>query len=241
MQAIILAGGLGTRLRSLVKDRPKPMAEIEADKPFLAYQIDYLRQYDVTEIVLCVGYMWENVRAYFGDGEKFGVKIFYAVEEELLGTGGAIKNAEKFIDAPFLVLNGDSFFEADIDAMAKFHFAKKASDENYFGTMALTTVDDRSSFGSIDLDEENLITAFNEKDPELTSPGLINAGVYLLEPKILEKIPSGRKVSIEKEIYPDLLQNELHIGGFKSNVFFVDIGTPEGFYKFKAHLKEEVV
>ena len=241
MQALILAGGLGTRLRELVNDRPKPMAEIAADKPFLEYQIEYLRNYGITEIVLCVGYLWEKIQEYFGDGEKLGVKIFYAVEKELLGTGGAIKNAEKYIDSPFMVLNGDSFFDADIDAMADFHFAKRKSFENYVGTMALTEVENRSAYGSIIRDENEIVTTFKEKSPELNSPGLINAGVYLLEPKILEMIPAGRKVSLEKEIYPKLLEKRLRLGGFASNVFFVDIGTPEGFHRFQEYIKEEVV
>jgi mannose-1-phosphate guanylyltransferase len=106
--------------------------------------------------------------------------------------------------------------------------------------MALTTVEDRSNYGSISRDEDELISAFKEKSPELKSPGLINAGVYLLEPKILQWIPPAQKISIERETFPILLQKKLRLGGFASNVFFVDIGTPEGFYRFKEYIKEEV-
>src|SRR5919112_1675155 len=121
MRALVLAGGLGTRLRSLLNDRPKPMAQV-AGKPFLEYQIEMLRLHGFQDLVLCVGYLARHVQEYFGDGRGWGVHIDYAVETELLGTAGAIKNAQNFIDKdPFLVLNGDSYLEADLRELADFH------------------------------------------------------------------------------------------------------------------------
>ena len=239
MQAIILAGGLGTRLRALVEDRPKGMASF-ADKPFLEYQLAYLKKNHIDQIVLCVGYLSEKINAYFGNGGQWGLTIHYAMEDSLLGTGGAIKNAEPYVHSPFLVLNGDSFFDINLADMIKFHEQRKCATERFIGTMALVQVDDKRNFGSVNLNSDGRITSFKEKSNEHHASGLINAGIYLLEPKIFNLIPESKKVSLEKEIYPSILKEGYHLAGFKGDGFFVDIGSPDGFYKFQKYIMEKI-
>lgn len=237
MQALILAGGLGTRLRSLINDRPKPMAPV-LDRPFLEYQIQFLKKYGVSEVILCVGYLWEKIDEYFKDGKDWDITIHYAVEETPLGTGGALKNAGQFITGPFLLLNGDSFFDMNLEAMIRFHQTAKLKAESFVGTMALTEVPDRSHYGTVELGVGHSITAFKEKSPEEKGPGLINAGIYLLEQEVLAQIPSGSKLSLEREVFPALLNEGFNLAGYSAKGYFVDIGTPEGFYKFEEYLKE---
>lgn len=238
MQAVILAGGLGTRLKTVINDRPKPMAPV-LDKPFLEYQINYLKKYDVREVVLCVGYMWEKIRDHFKDGKERGIRIHYAVEETPLGTGGALKNAEEFIHTPFLMLNGDSFFNLNIKDLRNFHEQAKSGKEHFLGTIALTRVADRSQYGTVLLGAGAAIAAFKEKSAGENVPGLINAGIYLLEPDIFMRIPPRQKLSLEREIFPPLLAKGFSLAGYPAEGFFVDIGTPEGFHTFKQYAKEE--
>lgn len=120
MRAVILAGGLGTRLRAIVSDRPKPMAQV-AGKPFLEYQLDHLRTYGIIDVVLCVGHMAEQIRGYFADGRSRGMRIDYAIERELLGTAGAVRNSANFIDGKFLLLNGDSYLDLDLASFTAAH------------------------------------------------------------------------------------------------------------------------
>lgn len=237
LQALILAGGLGTRLRAIVDDRPKPMATI-ADKPFLVHQIEYLKAQGVTHIVLCVGYLHEYVQAYFGDGSAWGVQIDYSIEAEPLGTGGALRHAEQFVRGPFLVLNGDYFLDIDLQELVAFHAAQKAQPQGCWGTLALTAVSDVRSYGSVTLDPDHRIVQFREKSAaQVAAPGLINAGIYVLEPDVLQMIPAAQKVSIEKEVFPALMQHGRPLCGFEARGFFVDIGTPEGYYRFCEYIE----
>jgi NDP-sugar pyrophosphorylase family protein len=238
MQAVILAGGLGTRLRTLVNDRPKAMAHVN-DKPFLEYQIDYLKKNNIDQIILCVGYLREKIQEYFGDGRNWDIAINYAVEKKLLGTAGALKNAEKYINSSFFVLNGDSFFDIDLPQMASFHQRKKSETDRCLGTIALVEVADKRNFGSIALDPDLYISAFEEKSTSQSSPGLINAGIYLLEPDVFQFIPGSQEVSIEKETFPLLLEKGSRLVGYQGDGFFVDIGSPEGFFTFQDFLREK--
>jgi NDP-sugar pyrophosphorylase family protein len=237
MQAVILAGGLGTRLRTLVNDRPKPMAAV-LDRPFLEYQIEFLKKYHVNEVILCVGYLWEKIYEYFREGKDWDVKIHYAVEETPLGTGGALKNAEKLIKGAFLLLNGDSFFEMNLEELIRFHEIVKLKTDGFVGSIALTEVPDRSNYGTVELGVGHSITLFKEKSTEEQGRGLINAGIYLLEAEILAQIPSGNKLSLEREVFPPLLNEGFNLAGYPAEGYFVDIGTPEGFFNFEDHLKE---
>lgn len=233
MRALILAGGLGTRLRSLVSDRPKPMAEVDG-RPFLEYQVAQLQAQGFCELVFCVGHMARHVLDYFGTGGPWGVSISYAVEVELLGTAGAIRNAERWIDGPFLVMNGDSYLEADLQSLVAFHERRTASDPCTVGTLLAVRVADASAYGTLELAPDGQVLGFREKASQGT--GWINGGVYVLERKILELIPTGRAASLEREVFPASLEEGRHLYGKPEQGFFADIGTPEGYRRFQAYV-----
>jgi NDP-sugar pyrophosphorylase family protein len=238
MQAVILAGGLGTRLRSVVSDKPKPMAEIKG-KPFLEYQIEFLRRHKIGDVVLCVGYLHRVVQDYFRDGAPWGVRVKYAVEDELLGTAGAVKNAEKHLQERFVLLNGDSFFDFDLSALLQFHLAWRSEDRSAVGSIALTEVDDLSSYGAITIDARGKILSFEEKSGASKTAKHINAGVYVLEKEVLSFIPPMQKVSLERETFPALLQDGKALMGFSTRGFFADIGTPDGLHTFQHYVLEK--
>ena len=229
MKAVILAGGAGKRLRSIVHDRPKPMATI-ATKPFLEFQISLLKKYNITDIILCVGYLYDHIINYFKNGYNWNVNIHYSIEEHALGTAGAIKNAARYLNDPFLVLNGDTFYELDISNFIHFHKQKSVTDTNYFGIIALTKVKELAEYGVVKVDSNDRIKSFYEKPLEESSDNYINAGIYLLDPKILNIIAATNKVSIEKETFPSALKSGYSIFGFRSEGFFVDIGTHNQVY-----------
>ncbi|MBU3923835.1 MAG: nucleotidyltransferase family protein, partial [Nanoarchaeota archaeon] len=223
MKVVILVGGFGTRLREVVSDVPKPMALI-AGKPFLEHQINFLKEFGLKDIILCVYYKADVIKSYFGDGRHFGVNLTYSEEDVPLGTAGAIKKAEKYIDGTFFVLNGDSYLDADLMKFLEFHKSM------CFGgaSMVLTEAKDSSNYGSV-LVENNKVVSFLEKGRIGVSK--INAGVYLFEPSILDLIPSGKKVSIEG-IFPKLAE-EGKLFGFLHNGYFIDIGRPETYHQFR--------
>ncbi len=237
MKTLILVGGLGTRLQALVSDRPKPMAEFSG-KPFLEYQIERLQAQGFTEIVLCVGYRADQIRDHFGDGNRWDVSIDYAVETEPLGTAGAIKNAQRFIEGAFLVLNGDSYLGANFGDMVEFHRSVRSADRRAVGTLAAVAVDDASAYGALEMDAQRYILSFREKGRE--GPGWINGGAYVLEPEVLDLIPEGRAVSVERETFPLALERGHRLLGYPVQGFFVDIGTPEGYRRFQRHVEEEM-
>ena len=184
MQAIILAGGLGTRLRSVVSDRPKPMALVEG-KPFLEYVLQGLKKSGIDDIIFAVGYKGGMVEEYFGDGSRFGIRARYAYEEELLGTAGAIKNAGKYVtDEQFFVLNGDTFYQMDFGDLSRIQ-----QEKNLEMALVLRGVPDISRYGAARL-TDGLLTAFNEKNGN-TGAGTINGGVYLMKRALLDEIPEG--------------------------------------------------
>jgi mannose-1-phosphate guanylyltransferase len=236
MKALILAGGLGSRLQPLLRGRrPKPMAQIRG-KPFLEYQIDQLRAHGFKHLVLCVGHLAHQIQDYFGDGRDRGVQIAYAVENELLGTAGTTKNAQDFIEDTFLVLNGDSYLEVNFRELTEFHQRQRSADPQTIGTIATVAVDDATSNGKVELNSEARLVYFREKGE--TGPGWINGGVYVLEPGILDFIPTGRVISAEKETFPMLLEQNHHIFGLPVRGFFVDIGTPKGYHRFCRYVEE---
>jgi NDP-sugar pyrophosphorylase family protein len=238
LQALILAGGLGKRLQPVINDRPKPMASV-GDKPFLEYQLEWLKRQDIDRLILCVGHRYQQIRDYFGDGQRWGLHVEYSIEEELMGTGGAIRRAERYIQGTFLVLNGDTFFDIDLADLANFHHANSEV-PGYVGSIALSEVEETGSFGSVKLDSHSRITSFLEKKGNDSSggnfSGLVNAGIYVLEPEILRFIPPDRKVSIERETFPAVLHAGGMLGGYQADGAFIDIGTPEGYARFKNHL-----
>jgi D-glycero-alpha-D-manno-heptose 1-phosphate guanylyltransferase len=221
MQAIILAGGFGTRLQSVVKNAPKPMALIH-DKPFLAYLLEYLKSHQITQVILSVHYLREQIQDFFKTGYK-GIEICYAIEEQPLGTGGAILNAFHSINTrePVFVINGDTFLQLDYQAMFAQH--QKTLPQM---TMALRKMANCSRYGVV-LTEGNKVTAFGEQGSD--SPGLINAGVYLLQPSLFQEIPAPAPVfSFEKDFLFHQV-SKLHPDAFIVDDYFIDIGVPEDY------------
>lgn len=221
MKALILAGGFGTRLKEVISDRPKVMAPVNG-KPFLEYIIQLLRKNGFGEIVISIGYLGDYIKSYFGDGKNFGVKIEYSVEDFPMGTGGALKKAQVFFNEPFLVVNGDTYLEADLHSVISFHDDKKS-----LATIALAITNNVGESGLVSLQKSGKIESFQEK-PKSGRKGLVNAGYYFLSPKIFKYIPSGKRISLEKVIFPKLVNNGL-IYGFPVDANFLDIGKPESY------------
>ncbi len=220
MQAVILAGGFGTRLRSVLADVPKPMAPIHG-KPFLAYLIDYLKLQGITEIVLSVHYLKEQIQAYF-ETSYDGIAIRYAIEDQPLGTGGAIVKSLAFVDVsqPVFVLNGDTFLKMDYQAMMQQHQAAMSS-----MTMALRKLADCSRYGVV-FTEGTAVTAFKEIGS--SDAGLINAGVYLMNPQLLKDRVDGEAFSFERDfLFPQI--SSLQPQAFITDNYFIDIGVPEDY------------
>jgi mannose-1-phosphate guanylyltransferase len=220
VQALILAGGEGTRLRPLTSTIPKPVVPL-VDRPFIAYMLEWLRGHGVDDVVLSVGHMAAGVRNVLGDGAAYGVRLRYMEEEEPLGTGGAIKHAESLLDERFLVLNGDVLTDLDLTAQLALHEERGAR-----GTLALIEVPDPSAYGLVRLDADGAVTEFVEKPaPDQIDTHMISAGAYVLERSVLELMPAGESCSIEREIFPQLVGNGLY--GHAGEGYWLDIGTPE--------------
>ncbi|MCW5908818.1 MAG: nucleotidyltransferase family protein [Chitinophagales bacterium] len=225
--AIILAGGLGTRLRNVVKDLPKPMAPVNG-KPFLHYLFTYLKQQGVHNAILSVGYKADAIRSYFGDTYN-GISILYMEEAEPLGTGGGIYQAISLTDGPAYVLNGDTFFNVDLKALFNFYLTKQADI-----ALSLKHLQNFDRYGTLQLNEAGRVISFSEK--KMVTSGLINGGVYVMSKESFGKIeellnkPLPQKFSFEKDIL------ETHVGflNLEGKVFenyFIDIGIPEDYEK----------
>lgn len=222
MQAIVLVGGEGTRLRPLTYGTPKPMVPI-VNVPFLARTMERLYEAGIRDVILPAGYMPQAIVDYFGDGSELGLTIRYVIEETPLGTAGALKNVEHLIDGPFFVLNGDVLTSLDLRAMMAFHERKRG-----LGALHLIRVQDPSAFGCVVNDAEGRISAFVEKPPKGTEPtNEINAGTYLLEREVLDMIPAGRNVSIERETFPSILAGDSALYAYTTEDYWIDLGRPE--------------
>lgn len=229
-EAIILAGGFGTRLQAVVSDVPKPMAPIN-NEPFLNYVFDYLLHYKIEHVVLSTGYLADKIFDYYKN-EYRGIKISYTKEETPLGTGGGIRLAmTKCYTSDVLVLNGDSFFDVNITEHFSNHISKQSD-----CSLALRKVDNAARYGTILLGIENAIETFKEKD-NIEQAGLINGGVYILNRNLyLSKTNEAVPFSIEKDFY-EIRINELHIFGFEYDGYFIDIGIPEDYNKAQTDFK----
>jgi mannose-1-phosphate guanylyltransferase len=222
VQAIVLVGGEGTRLRPLTYRTPKPMVPI-VNVPFLARTMERLYEAGIRDVILPAGYMPQSIVDYFGDGSRLGMKITYVIEETPLGTAGAIKNVEQHISGRFFVLNGDILTSLNLDAMLAFHEQKGG-----IGTIHLIPVEDPSAFGCVVHDADGLVSAFVEKPPKDEAPtNDINAGTYLLEPEILAEIPAGRPVSIERETFPQAIAAGRQLYAYTTTDYWIDLGRPE--------------
>jgi mannose-1-phosphate guanylyltransferase len=226
MKAVILVGGEGTRLRPLTLSRPKPMQPV-VNRPFLEHVLTSLRMYDVTEIVLSMCYLPGMIQDYFGDGSAFGVRLAYVIEQEALGTAGAVKYVQEqgyLDDEPFFVLNGDILTDLDLQAMLAFHRSRHA-----VGTIALTPVEDVRAYGLVETDASRRVKRFIEKPKTLEgiTTNLINAGTYILDPAVLRLAPSGQFYQFEQGLFPTLLAEGKALFGYPDTSYWLDIGTPE--------------
>lgn len=229
-EAVVLAGGFGTRLRPVISDLPKPLAPVNG-QPFLHYVFAHLKKHGIKRVVLSVGYMHEKIRAHFGN-EYLGMEVKYAIEEQPLGTGGGIRlGMEQCQGAHVLAMNGDTFFEVPLTQLFEDHLGGSAD-----ATLALRAVEDGSRYGTIELDGKR-IKAFREKSPEHTGKQLINGGVYAMRRKtFMQHTEPGIAFSIEYDFFGKYSENLL-LHAFPCEGYFIDIGIPEDYARAKAELK----
>jgi mannose-1-phosphate guanylyltransferase len=231
---MLLIGGKGTRLRPLTFDMPKAMIEVDG-KPFLEYQLAILKKWGFKEFIFLTGYKAELIHEYFGNGSKWNVKIEYAFEKELLGTAGAIKNAEGLVKGTgaFLVLNGDSIHSLDFRKFVEYHKKKHS-----MATMAICKLPDPSRSGLVQTDKQGNITSFIEKGKGPPGLSTINAGIYVFEQEFLKLIPLGRPVSLENEIFPQIIGKGFK--GYEYDGYFIDVGTQESYAQFREDAKAKI-
>jgi mannose-1-phosphate guanylyltransferase len=235
-EAILLVGGKGTRLRPVTVNTPKPMVRA-AGVPFLTHQLARAAAAGVEHVVLATSYLAEVFEPYFGDGSSLGLHLEYVTEREPLGTGGAIRNAATRLrsgpDEPVLVFNGDILTGLDIRALVRTHAAARAD-----VSLHLTKVADPRAYGLVPTDATGRVTAFLEKPqtPEEIVTDQINAGCYVFRRSVIDTIPSGRPVSVERETFPDLLSAGAHLQGMVDSTYWLDLGTPEAFVRGSADL-----
>ncbi|WP_432174269.1 sugar phosphate nucleotidyltransferase [Streptomyces sp. Tue6028] len=235
-EAILLVGGKGTRLRPLTVHTPKPMVPA-AGVPFLTHQLARARAAGVDHIVLATSYLAEVFEPYFGDGSALGLHIEYVTEEEPLGTGGAIRNVASRLHSapgdPVLIFNGDILTGLDIPALVRTHETTGAD-----VSLHLTRVTDPRAYGLVPTDATGRVTAFLEKPqtPEEIVTDQINAGAYVFRRSVIDTIPEGRPVSVERETFPELLATGAHLQGMVDSTYWLDLGTPQAFVRGSADL-----
>ncbi|MFD7717694.1 sugar phosphate nucleotidyltransferase [Streptomyces sp. NPDC059814] len=235
-EAILLVGGKGTRLRPLTVHTPKPMVPA-AGVPFLTHQLARARAAGVEHIVLATSYLAEVFEPHFGDGSELGLHIEYVTEREPLGTGGAIRNVAERLrsgpDEPVLIFNGDILTGLDIRALVTSH-----ADSGADISLHLTRVDDPRAFGLVPTDDTGRVTAFLEKPqtPEEIVTDQVNAGAYIFRRSVIDTIPAGRPVSVERETFPGLLASGAHLQGMVDSTYWLDLGTPQAFIRGSADL-----
>jgi mannose-1-phosphate guanylyltransferase len=224
MQAVILVGGEGTRLRPLTSTVPKPVVPL-VDRPFIAYMLEWLREHGIEDVIMSCGFLATSVRNVLGDGSAFGIRLRFVEEPDPRGTAGALKFAESMLDERFLMLNGDVLTDIDLTAQIAQHERSDAR-----ATLALVPVEDPTAYGLVRLAEDRAVSDFVEKpSSDAIDTNLISAGAYVLEREILELIPPQRNVSIEREVWPLLIGNGLY--GFPAQSYWLDIGTPARYLK----------
>jgi D-glycero-alpha-D-manno-heptose 1-phosphate guanylyltransferase len=219
MTVAILAGGLGTRLRPVVADRPKPLAPVEG-RPFLCYLFDALRDVGVAEVVLLAGFRAAQMRDELG--EQYGtLRLRYSVEPTPLGTAGAIRHAlPELRHSTLLLLNGDSFCDVDFHTFHASHIERRVG-----VSMVISSVEDTTPFGRVDLDADGRVARFEEKGRR-SGPGWVNAGVYLMDREVVAELPAGQMLSLERDVLPARVSAG-DVWGFPADGSFLDIGTPE--------------
>ena len=230
-QAVILVGGQGTRLKPLSDYLPKAMMPV-LNRPFLEHAIVYLKKLGAIEVTLALSHLPESIRDYFGDGSSLGLRLNYTVEDNPLGTAGAVKNAEAHLNHTFAVLNGDIFTDLDTTDMLAFHRRQKAQ-----ATIALTWVDNPSAFGIVETETSGRVKRFMEKpSPDRITTNWINAGIYILEPEVLHHIPVNTHYMFERGLFPRLLELGEPIYGYPFRGYWIDMGTPEKYWRLNCDL-----
>jgi mannose-1-phosphate guanylyltransferase len=236
MQALILVGGEGTRLRPLTSTVPKPVVTL-VDRPFMAYMVEWLRGHGVDDVILSCGFMADGVREVLGDGSAMGVRVRYVEEPEPLGTGGALKYAEDLLAERFFMLNGDVLSDMDLTAQLRQHERTGAR-----ATLALMAVDDPSAFGLVRRHPDGSVKEFLEKPSadEVLDTNLVNAGAYILEREVLGGMaPAGTRLSIERDVFPTLVDKGLY--GYEATGYWLDIGTPQRYLQATFEILEGAV
>jgi len=225
LQAVILAGGEGTRLRPLTLACAKPVVPL-LNRPFLAYQLALLRQHGITDVILACSYRVDDVRNALGDGATLGVRLRYVVERDPLGTGGGVRNAVDLTEGTVVVLNGDVLTDADVSAMRGFHEARGSRT-----TIFLKPVEDPRPFGLVETEANGRIRAFREKPTtaEEITTDTINAGIYMIDVALLERIPREHMVSMEREVFPALIAEGIPAYGWIPDAYWRDIGSPAAY------------
>jgi mannose-1-phosphate guanylyltransferase len=219
MQAVILVGGEGTRLRPLTSTVPKPVVPL-VDRPFISFMLEWLCQHGIDDVVMSCGFLATSVRNVLGDGSRYGIRLRFVEEPDPRGTAGALKFAESMLDERFLMLNGDVLTDIDLTEQIAQHERTGAR-----ATLALVPVDDPSAYGLVRLQEDRAVKDFVEKpSSDLIDTNMISAGAYVLDRDVLELVSPGRNVSIEREVWPQLVGSGLF--GYPSESYWLDIGTP---------------
>lgn len=241
MRAIIIAGGLGTRMRPLTYHTPKPLVPL-ANRPIILHQIEHLRQHGITDIIINLHYHADAIKKYLeGVKKELGVKLFYSFEKDPLGTAGAVKNAEEYFDeGPLIVFNGDTITDINVSNLIQFHYKSKA-----YATLALIEVEDPTPFGLVTTQEDGRIKAFIEKPSwqRVEKEGVknINAGIYVLDPKVFKRVPKGKLYMFETDLFPSLLKDKEPMYGFITKAFWIDVGNPKKYMEAnEAVLRGEV-
>ena len=219
MKAVIMAGGIGSRLKPLTNDIPKPMVPI-IDKPVMQYIIEHLRDHNYKDIAVTLCYKPEVIMDYFGDGSRYGVNLRYFIERQPLGTAGSVKNAAEFLDEDFIIMSGDSFTDIDLGEFRNFHY-----ESGGLFTMAIKYHKDCTGFGAVGCDEYGKVMSFIEKPKEKMS-GFVNTGIYFLNREVLDMIPDGF-YDFAKNLMPRLKDN---LYAFKTDGYWSDIGTLVSYY-----------
>ncbi|MEN6351729.1 MAG: nucleotidyltransferase family protein [Syntrophomonas sp.] len=232
MKAVILAGGLGTRLYPVLQDLPKPMAPV-GSRYFLEIILQNIKRNSFTDFVICVGHMADKIINYFGNGSSRGVNITYSIEEEPAGTGGAIGLLRNHIHDTFCVLNGDTYQELDLQRCVSRHKSSGA-----LATMSVAKIEDSSRYGQVITDRDGYITGFCEKGTGVPQ-NLINTGLYILEPVVFDYIPEYKTVSFERDVLTAMLKENQKIFTYNEVHNFFDIGIPADYYRFLRWAAEE--
>jgi NDP-sugar pyrophosphorylase family protein len=218
--AVILAGGLGTRLYPVTREIPKPLIPVQG-RTLTEHVLDILKEHGVREVILSVGYKADKIKEYFGSGERFGVSITYLIEKEPLGTGGWMHLLECIPDEEFVVVNGDNLFDLDLDAALQIH-----KSTNALVTIGLTTVEDVEHYGVVDMDGDAILRFVEKPSRDEAPSNRINSGYYIFSPAVFSEVPDAAKFMLEKDLFPKLAANG-RLSGFVSEAQWFDTGTFE--------------